>query len=250
MARFAYPKKYVKYIDIFRNRYFHYDNLVRIFNGLFPSGHMGRTVLDLGCGTGTFAMAMADAGYSVVGIDDNEESIEMARERSNGRNVSFQLQDIFTARLGEQKFDLITELHIPFSIDEMRRVLAQYHDYLKREGFVAHIYLRKAANVEIDDRLDLDQHADPEDEFKIVRFNQWVLNGSQVRVFYVTLIEEDGRTRMEFDKRRMELLPRGDTLEHEFYKQVQDIPTNNRESAPPWTEEFIQVLQHKECAPR
>src|SRR6266550_1644191 len=114
MTGFAYPKNYVQYADIFRNRYFRYDNLVNIFTGLFSDGHEGRTLLDIGCGTGTFAMAMADAGFDVVGIDAHEESIDLARERSGGlSNVRFEIQDFRYSRLGGRKFDLITELHIP-----------------------------------------------------------------------------------------------------------------------------------------
>lgn len=248
MPGFAYPTRYVKYIDVFRNRYFHYDRLVRIFNGLFPNGHEGRTVLDLGCGTGTFALTMADAGYQVVGIDDNEESIELARERTNGRHVRFEQRDFYDPRLGDNKFDLITQLHIPLCIDDMRSVLAGVRGYLKEDGLIGQIYLRKVANVLVDDKLDMDQYADPNGEFTIVRFNQWLLNGFHMSVFYVSLIEEDGRMRVEVDKRKLELLPKGEPLEHEFYEQVGDIPTNNSDSAPPWSEEYIQVLQHKHVA--
>jgi hypothetical protein len=148
-------------------------------------------------------------------------------------------------RLGERKFDLITELHIPIAIEDMRETLAVYRDHLKQDGFIAHIYLRKGVNVVTDDKLELDQHIDPDGEFKLVRFNQWILNGLSMRVFFVALIEENGKTRMEFDKAKLELVPKGERVEHAFYREVADIPTHNLESSPPWSEEFIQVLQRK-----
>lgn len=43
---------------------------------------LGRgTILDVGCGSGITARALADRGYSIVGIDLSEPLIEMARNR-------------------------------------------------------------------------------------------------------------------------------------------------------------------------
>ncbi len=39
------------------------------------------TVVDLGCGTGLWARALAEAGYEVVGLDISPAMIEIARER-------------------------------------------------------------------------------------------------------------------------------------------------------------------------
>lgn len=245
MSGFAYPKNFVKYIDVFRQRYFRYENLVNIFNGLFPDSHHGRALLDIGCGTGTFASAMCDAGYHVTGIDANDESIELARENTRGRNAEFLMQDFNHPRLEGRKFDLITQLHIPISLAGMKHMLAQYRPYLHEDGFIAQMYLRKTANLVTDDKLEVDQYVDPEGAFRLARFNQWLLNDLSMRVFFVAFIEEDGKTRMEFDNARLELVPKGAMVEHEHYRQTADIPTNNFDSNPPWTEEFIQVLQHK-----
>ena len=246
MSGFAYPKNFVKYIDVFRQRYFRYENLVNIFNGLFPGGHEGRAVLDIGCGTGSFAFAMADAGYHVVGLDGNDESIGLARDRVMGRNAEFVQGDFNHPELGNRKFDLITQLHIPISLQSMKDMLAQYKNYLHEDGFIAQMYLRKTVNLITDDKLELDQYIDPEGAFRLVRFNQWLLNDLAMRVFFVAIIDEDGKNRMEFDNARLELVPKGGMVEHEHYVQRADIPTNNFESSPPWTEEFLQVLQRKE----
>jgi ubiquinone/menaquinone biosynthesis C-methylase UbiE len=246
MSGFAYPKDYVKFIDVFRQRYFRYDNLVNIFNGLFPGGHEGRAVLDVGCGTGSFALTMADAGYHVVGVDASEESIELALDRVEGRNAEFFKQDFYNPDLGNRKFDLITQLHIPMEIDGIRRMLAQFRQYLHEDGFIAQMYVRKAVNLVSDDKLELDQYTDPDGQFRLVRFNQWVMNDLQMRVFFVAMIEQDGKSRMEFDKTRIEIVPKGGMIEHEFYQQVADIPSNNFDSAPPWTEEYLQILKHKQ----
>ncbi|HLF05997.1 MAG TPA: class I SAM-dependent methyltransferase [Thermoplasmata archaeon] len=41
----------------------------------------GGRILDIGCGTGTEAVALARRGYSVVGVDSVEKMVEIARER-------------------------------------------------------------------------------------------------------------------------------------------------------------------------
>ena len=38
-----------------------------------------RSVLDIGCGTGTFACMLADRGLSVTGVDPAEASLAVAR---------------------------------------------------------------------------------------------------------------------------------------------------------------------------
>jgi ubiquinone/menaquinone biosynthesis C-methylase UbiE len=245
-AALSHPKNVVKFFDIFRQRYFHYDNFVRIFNNLFPAGHQGKSVLDLGCGTGTFAFTMAEAGYKVMGTDASNESIELAKQRAGKRtDVRFDVQDFHAPRLGDEKFDLITHLHIPSSLDDIRNTVAQYKNHLKEDGFITHLHLRKSANAVRDDKVEFDQHVDPESGLKLVRLNQWVLEDLKLSVFFVMIIDEDGKMRMEIDRYRMELLDKGAPFDHESFREVGNIPTDNIDSSPPWTEEFLQVLTLK-----
>jgi SAM-dependent methyltransferase len=46
-----------------------------------------RTVLDIGCGTGVFALLLADRGIEVVGIDPALASLDVARAKPGGRRV-------------------------------------------------------------------------------------------------------------------------------------------------------------------
>jgi len=47
-----------------------------------------RTVLDLGCGTGTHALCLAERGYRVAGVDRSEEMLRLARaKRDSSRAV-------------------------------------------------------------------------------------------------------------------------------------------------------------------
>jgi len=70
-----------------------------------------RTILDLGCGTGSHAFLLAQRGYEVMGIDRSEEMLAAARakvtpvlERSNA--PTFQCGDIRNLDLG-RTFDAV-----------------------------------------------------------------------------------------------------------------------------------------------
>lgn len=46
-----------------------------------------RRVLDIGCGTGAFALLLAARGTDVVGVDPAEASLEVARGKPGGERV-------------------------------------------------------------------------------------------------------------------------------------------------------------------
>jgi ubiquinone/menaquinone biosynthesis C-methylase UbiE len=52
-----------------------------------------RSVLDIGCGTGTFACLLAARGVEVVGIDPAEASLTVARAKHDGNRVTWLLGD-------------------------------------------------------------------------------------------------------------------------------------------------------------
>ena len=48
-----------------------------------------RSVLDIGCGTGTFALLLADRGIRVVGVDPARASVEVARGKPGAERVEW-----------------------------------------------------------------------------------------------------------------------------------------------------------------
>jgi len=46
-----------------------------------------RTVLDIGCGTGTFALRLAELGLAVIGVDPSAASLEIARAKMGAGQV-------------------------------------------------------------------------------------------------------------------------------------------------------------------
>ena len=68
-----------------------------------------KTILDLACGEGTFAVELARRGYRVTGVDLSPEMLDLARKRAKeaGVEVRFIQQDMRELRLDE-RFDLVT----------------------------------------------------------------------------------------------------------------------------------------------
>lgn len=104
--------------------------------------------LDLGCGTGSVTLAMADRGWKVIGVDNSSEMLEIANSkivRNDSESVktrSFQaefiLDDICDLDLDE-KVDLIyTSLDVfnHLDEDEIVQVLQKSCELLKNKGIL------------------------------------------------------------------------------------------------------------------
>lgn len=82
-----------------------------------PDG--AQRALDIGCGAGMFARALARRVASVEGIDVSEDALRLARERSLGiDNVRFRRADLLTDDIDEGTYDFVSCLmcihHTPF----------------------------------------------------------------------------------------------------------------------------------------
>lgn len=64
----------------------------------------GRRVLDIGCGPGRHALALARRGIEVVGVDRSEEFVTLARESAGGLPATFEMRDVRDLRF-EEEFD-------------------------------------------------------------------------------------------------------------------------------------------------
>jgi ubiquinone/menaquinone biosynthesis C-methylase UbiE len=77
--------------------------------GIVPGDYQGKKVLDMGCGTGEYALWYGMNGaQQVTAIDLSEGSLVIARQRkqeSNLDNVSFRKMDILRCELSDSEFD-------------------------------------------------------------------------------------------------------------------------------------------------
>lgn len=79
-------------------------------------GEAGQEVLDIGCGTGHYTQAFAEAGFSATGIDLNGDMIDAARKKYP--HCRFRVMDMREISRLEKKFNLIFALgnvvaHLP-----------------------------------------------------------------------------------------------------------------------------------------
>lgn len=101
-------------------------------HALLPPQLTGVNVLDVGCGTGTWALALAARGAAVTGIDISPEMVRVARRKAavSGHSVTFMPGDGRCLPFPAANFDLVTALLVlEFALDpsavlsEMVRVL-------------------------------------------------------------------------------------------------------------------------------
>jgi len=102
--------------------------------GLWPM-----KILDLACGEGTFAVAMANRGLRVTGVDLSPDMLEIARQRAatEGVRVKFLRQDMRSLSL-RGRFDLVTcwfdSLNYLLEIDDLARTFAGVSRVLDENG--------------------------------------------------------------------------------------------------------------------
>lgn len=104
----------------------------------FFSDRIGKTALDVGCGTGTTAFELIKMGFSVTGVDISPTAIEMARQFSRDLELpaEFITGDLLSLEL-PQKFDLIYDSHCLHCIvltGDRQRVFKSLKSHLKSGG--------------------------------------------------------------------------------------------------------------------
>ena len=95
------------------------------------SSHLkpGMTVLELGCGTGSFTRELARSGAEIVAIDVSPELLEIAKLNCSVPNVRFQIQNAYSLSYSEAVFDSVVgssvlhHLEITDALREIYRVL-------------------------------------------------------------------------------------------------------------------------------
>ena len=93
--------------------------------------------MEIGCGTGTFARALARRCKRVVAFDLSSEMIRVARDRSRGfGNLEFQLADATTYDFPKAHFDFICSIATLHHL-EQRELLVKLKEALRPGGVLA-----------------------------------------------------------------------------------------------------------------
>lgn len=114
------------------------DQIERAFHAY---GHSITSVLDLGCGTGSHAIPLAQRGYNVVGVDRSAEMLARAREKANslalGDTLSLHRCDIHQLDL-QLQFDAVMMMFAVLGYQlqntDVISALSTARRHLRREG--------------------------------------------------------------------------------------------------------------------
>jgi SAM-dependent methyltransferase len=101
-------------------------------------GSPGRSLLDVGCGTGKSFLAMLDRGWTVTACDISPRMLAIAREKASGRASLLEADMRTLPQIGQ--FDLVwcldDALNYMVDRDELTRALAGMRSNLAPEGLL------------------------------------------------------------------------------------------------------------------
>jgi len=104
------------------------------------AGDQPKTILDMGCGTGRLAIALAERGHRVTGADPSVGMMKVARNRPGGERVRWVDSDSASLPLDE-RFDLIIMTGHVFQVflddDDVRATLRALRRHLRPGGRLA-----------------------------------------------------------------------------------------------------------------
>jgi SAM-dependent methyltransferase len=92
-------------------------------------------VADLGCGTGTLSVLLADEGYVVDGIDFSPRMVDLARRKAGARDhVTFVVADAADPSLEPGTYDAVLSRHVLWSLPDPAAALERWVRLLRDPG--------------------------------------------------------------------------------------------------------------------
>jgi len=92
-------------------------------------------IADLGCGTGTLSLLLADEGHPVDGVDVSPEMVRLAHEKAGDRDeVTFAVGDAADLGLSPQSYDVVLCRHVLWVMPDPASALRHWIDLLAPDG--------------------------------------------------------------------------------------------------------------------
>ncbi|MDH5328054.1 MAG: class I SAM-dependent methyltransferase [Gammaproteobacteria bacterium] len=97
----------------------------------------GDCVLDFGCGTGTYSIAISDKVSNVHGIDISKKMLKIAQQRTAGQsieNIQYQHTNLYSPKLKPNGYDAILAFNILHLQENPVTALQRITELLKPDG--------------------------------------------------------------------------------------------------------------------
>ena len=108
-------------------------------------------VLDVDCGPGNLTFIIAEAGFSVVGLEPYGALVELAREKRRAKrlaNLAFSQGDLFTNKtFRDGSFDQVVNVHSLYAHADPRGLLRQVQRVLKPGGHAVLVNHTRGADI-------------------------------------------------------------------------------------------------------
>ncbi|MFK7990673.1 MAG: class I SAM-dependent methyltransferase [Sandaracinaceae bacterium] len=93
-------------------------------------------VLDLGCGAGVDAVALAQAGHHVTAVDRDPKAVRWTRQRADDAGVRIRVEQADVLALPADRFDLVVDLGCLHSLrgDARKRYFELLHERVAPRG--------------------------------------------------------------------------------------------------------------------
>jgi 2-polyprenyl-3-methyl-5-hydroxy-6-metoxy-1,4-benzoquinol methylase len=95
-----------------------------------------KRILDIGCGTGSLSLLMAELGHQVSGIDLSPAMIAQAETKARiaGQSINLQMMDAVYPHLPPAQFDVLLCRHLLWALPEPAQVLQRWMSLLAAGG--------------------------------------------------------------------------------------------------------------------
>ena len=103
----------------------------------FSKAPEGASALDLGCGTGRFALPMVSRlGFRVTGADSSKEMLVKAKEKDTAGLVKWEYQDAQYLTYPNRSFDIVFMSHLLHHVDSPSKVIRECERILNASGVI------------------------------------------------------------------------------------------------------------------
>jgi len=135
LAKYYETEEYISHTDTKRNLFEKVYHLVREYAikkkvALINTEQIKGSLLDIGCGTGDFLAAAKNNGWSVTGIEPNEN----ARTKANTKTNNSVFETLKLESLPENSFDVITLWHVLEHLPDLESHVNVFRKLLKPNG--------------------------------------------------------------------------------------------------------------------